>query len=214
MIFFIKKFISTSLLVIMCSAVVTSISTAAPREIIIIRHADKLDQTESGPTLSAQGIMRSIKFAFYFMEKFGEPDFIVAADDQKENGKEIAIRSIQTVAPLANIMQMRYPEHDFPIIHPYPSDSYQQLADHLLNDEKYDDKLVLICWSHQRIAKLATALGVTHSIPAWPRNDYDTVYILDYDAAGNFKKFAELKKQFPVRWQGSWAELRDKILPS
>lgn len=214
MIIFIKRSISQCLIAITCAAVISSISYAAPREIIIIRHADKLDQMESGPTLSAQGIMRSIKFAFYFLGKFGEPDFIVAADDQKENGKEIAIRSIQTVAPLANIMQMRHAEDDFPIIHPYPSDGYQELAEHLLNDEKYDDKLVLICWSHQRIAKLATALGVTQTIPAWPRNDYDTVYIINYDSAGYFKKFTELKNQFPVRLQGSWAELRDKILPS
>lgn len=214
MIFFTKKFISKCLIVLMSFAVISNISYAAPREIIIIRHADKLDQTESGPTLSAQGIMRSIKFAFYFLEKFGEPDFIVAADDQKENGKEIAIRSIQTVAPLANIMQIRHSEYDFPIIHPYPSDSYQELAEHLLNDDKYDDKLVLICWSHQRIAKLAAALGVKQTIPAWPKNDYDTVYIIDYDSAGYYKKFTELKNQFPVSLQGSWAELRDKILSS
>lgn len=187
---------------------------AAPKEIIIIRHADKLDQTETGPTLSAQGTMRSIKFSFYFLDKYGEPDFIIAADDQKNNGKEIAIRSLQTVAPLANIMQARYPDHYYPIIHPYPSDSYQELADYLLNNEKFDGKLVLICWSHQRIAKLATALGVSQPLPAWPKLDYDTVYKLDYDRTGNFKKFTELKNQFPVRLQGSWLDLHNKIFNS
>ncbi len=205
-----KKLMSA---VFMLMITVSAVS-AAPREIIIIRHADKLDQTATGPTLSAQGIMRSIKFSFYFLNKFGEPDFIVSADDQKGNGKEIAIRSLQTVAPLANIMQARYPENDFPIIHPFPSESYQELADYLLTDEKFDNKLVLICWSHQRIAKLAIALGVTQSLPAWPKLDYDTVYILDYDHAGNFKKFTELKNQFPVRLQGSWLELHNKIFNS
>lgn len=209
---FIPQILSQATATILILLVCVGMSHAAPREIIIVRHADKLEQIESGPALSAQGIMRSIKFAFYFLEKFGEPDFIVAADDQKETGKEIAIRSIQTVAPLANIMQIRYPDHDFPIIHPYPSDSYQQLADHLLNDEKFDDKLVLICWSHQRIAKLAAALGVVQPLPAWPKLDYDTVYIIDYDSSGYFKKFTELKNQFPVRLQGSWTALRDKIL--
>lgn len=187
---------------------------AAPREIIIIRHADKLELTESGPALSAQGIMRSIKFAFYFLDKFGEPDFIVAADDQKFNGKEIAIRSIQTVAPLANIMQSRYPENDYPIIHPYPSDSYEMLADYLLSDPKFQDKLVLICWSHQRIAKLASALGITQSIPTWPKLDYDTVYVLKYNRGGVVTEFNELKNQFPVKIKGSWPELRDKIFSS
>lgn len=187
---------------------------AAPREIIIIRHADKLDMTESGPALSAQGLMRSIKFAFYFLDKFGEPDYIIAADDQKSDGKEIAIRSIQTVAPLANMMQERVPNQDYPIIHPYPSDSYEELADFLLDGAKFNNKLVLICWSHQRIAKLAAALGVTQNIPEWPRLDYDTVYVLKYDRAGKLTEFVELKNQFSVRLKGSWPELRDKIFSS
>lgn len=191
-----------------------NITLAAPREIIIIRHADKLELPEAGPALSAQGIMRSIKFAFYFLEKFGEPDYIIAADDQKSDGKEIAIRSIQTVAPLANMMQIKYPDHDYPIVHPYPSDSYEQLADYLLEDAKFRDKRVLVCWSHQRISKLAEALGVTQSIPAWPKLDYDTVYVLRYDRAGNFTEFKELKNQFPVHSKNSWPELRDKIFSS
>lgn len=184
---------------------------AAPREIIIIRHADKLNQDESGPALSARGMVRSIKFAYYFLEKFGEPDFIVAADDQKQNGREIAIRSIQTVAPLANMMQIKHPDSDFPIIHPFPSDSYEQLADHLLKDAKYNRKLVLICWSHQRIAKLAQALGVTDSIPAWPKYDYDTVYDIKFDSSGRVRAFKELKKQFPVDFEDSWPVLRAKL---
>lgn len=211
-----SKFLSNLVIKIMLGALIITANEAyaTPREIIIIRHADKLDITQSGPALSAQGIVRSIKFAFYFLEKFGVPDYIIAADDQKSDGKEIAIRSIQTVAPLANMMQERFPNQDYPIIHPYPSDSYEELADFLLEETKFNDKLVLICWSHQRIAKLAAALGVTQNIPEWPRLDYDTVYVLKYDRAGKLTEFVELKNQFPVRLKGSWPELHDKIFSS
>jgi hypothetical protein len=204
-----------TLLICFLIAVVSPLTAiSAPREIIIMRHSDKLNSGEAGPALSAQGMMRSIKFAFYFLEKFGEPDYIIAADDQKSNGKEIAVRSIQTVAPLANMLQIRHPEFDFPIVHPYPSDDYQSLADYLLEEDQFDNKLVLICWSHQRIAKLAAALGVTQSIPAWPKLDYDTVYILKYDETGNLIKFTELKNQFPVQLKGSWEELHRLLFAS
>lgn len=186
-------------------------ASAAPQEIIIIRHADKLNQDESGPALSARGMVRSIKFAYYFLEKFGEPDFIVAADDQKANGREIAIRSIQTVAPLANMLQIEHPDADFPIIHPYPSDSYEQLANDLLENAKFNRKLILICWSHQRIAKLAKALGVTDPISSWPKYDYDTVYDIKFDSSGRIRTFKELKKQFPVDFEDSWPALRAKL---
>lgn len=185
---------------------------AAPKEIVIIRHADKLDQEESGPALSAQGMVRSIQFAFYFLDKFGEPDFLVAADDQKENGKGIAIRSIQTVAPLANMMQIRHPESDYPILHKFPSDSYALLASHLLHDPEFEDKRVVVCWSHQRIPKLAQALGVQEDLPSWPKYDYDSVFYLQYNRAGDLVSFKELRNQFPVSREYSWAGLRDKLM--
>lgn len=198
---------------IVVSLFLSSFAHAIPRQIIIIRHADKLDQEEAGPALSAKGLLRSLKFAFYFMDKFGEPDFIVAADDQKISGKEIAIRSIQTVAPLANMMQVRHPEKDYPILHPYPSDSYEDLADLLLTDPKFDDKLVLVCWSHKRIAKLVAALGVLSPVPVWPRHDYDTVYVLTWQDTQT-PLFTEYKNQFPLRFEGDWQEVRKKLFGS
>ena len=183
---------------------------AAPREIIIIRHADKLDQDESGPALSATGMVRSIKFAYYFLQKFGEPDFIFSAGDTKDGGKEIAIRSLQTVAPLANIMQERHPEADYPILHHYSNNRYDLLAYDLLHNAIYNNKLIIICWSHQRIAKLAEALGVRSNIPEWPRSEYDTVYVLQYTSSSN-ANLTELKQQFPIRQAYTWEALRQQF---
>lgn len=189
-----------------------TIAHAAPKEIIIIRHTDKLLQDEPGPTLSAPGMARSISFAFYFLKRFGEPDYIIAADDKKESGKDIAIRSLQTVAPLANIMQERHPQVDYPILHPYPSDSYQQLANVLLTSSIFNGKRVVICWSHQHIAKLTAALGVTDNIPDWPRPDYDTVYYLQFQSGQNKVAITILRNQFPVNAHLTWDELNKNII--
>jgi hypothetical protein len=83
-----------------------------------------------------------------------------------------------------------------------------------LGNAKFDRARVLVCWSHQRIAKLAYALGVRDNIPAWPREDYDTVYVLKFDASGRVSNFSVLKNQFPVRLDGSWHELREKLFTS
>lgn len=185
---------------------------AAPKEIIIIRHTDKLLQDEPGPTLSAPGLARSITFAFYCLKRFGEPDYVIAADDTNERGKDIAIRSLQTVAPLANIMQQRHPQQAYPILHPYPSESYQQLANELLNLPMFNGKRVVICWSHQLIAKLTAALGVTDNIPDWPRPDYDTVYYLQFQPGQNKVAFTILRNQFPVNAHLTWDELNKNII--
>ncbi len=186
-------------------------ANATPKEIMIIRHTDKLIQDEPGPALSAPGLARSISFAFYFLKRFGEPDFIIAADDEKITGKEIAIRSIQTVAPLANLLQERHPNQPYPILHPYPSDNFQQLADDLLKQPMFNGKRVLICWSHQRIAKLTAALGVTDNIPDWPRPDYDTVYDLQFQSGLNKIAFTVLRNQFPVNTHLTWDMLNKSI---
>lgn len=185
--------------------------SAVPKQVILIRHADKLDQEETGPALSAQGVMRSIKFAYYFLDKFGEPDFIISADAKKSSGKEIAIRSLQTVAPLANMLASKYPMQGYPILHPYASEDYEDLARFVLEDSQFNGKSVLICWSHKRINKLAYELGVEQEIESWPKYDYDTVYIIHYHTGGTIKSFEILRNQFPVNLKGSWAELRDKL---
>lgn len=200
-----------SRMLLMLCVVLSSSVLAAPKEIIIIRHADKLDQEETGPALSAKGMMRSIKFAYYFLNKFGEPDYIFSADSKRPDGREVAIRSLQTVAPLANMLAIKHPDTGFEISHPYASVDYDDLAKELLENDDYNDATILVCWSHKRIPNLTKALGVTDYIEEWPRYDYDTVFVLQYDSYGAVRNFKILRNQFPVNVQDSWNVMRDRL---
>ncbi len=195
-----KKFIFAMFLMIFCSAVF-----AAPKEIIIIRHGDKLSQPNPGPCLSPNGIMRSIEFAFYFLKKFGEPDFIFATDPAREDS---SIRELQTVAPLANMLASKHPDSGFPILHPFVSKDYAKLAADLLQNKEYQNKTVLVCWNHTKIPQLAQELGVTQPIKKWHSEDFDSVYVLEFDSQGKMQKFTRLKDQYPLASDSSWEKLQ------
>ena len=184
---------------------------AVPKEVIIIRHGDKLLQPEPGPTLSPKGIVRSLAFAHYFINQFGEPDFIVATAPINEQGKDSSIRELQTIAPLANLVAAHHAKTDFPILHPYKSSEFSRLANYLLKDKKFAGKKILICWNHTVIPQLAETLGVSESLQVWPSDDFDTVYVLQYDSKGAVTQFKMLHNQYPVTFNGSWQELYNKV---
>lgn len=187
---------------------------AVPSEIFIIRHADKLNKNP-GPALSPKGEIRAIAFAHYFMSKWQNhvPDFIFATNPEGDsiNGlykKGKSIRQIQTVAPLVNILAEKYPNREFPILHPYRNTEYQKLAEDLLTESEFDNKRVLICWDHRLIPELAKKLGVPESeLKNWPKHDYDTVYYIKFD--GNKPQLTIYSKQYPVSisGNGSWENL-------
>lgn len=188
-----------------------NLSYAFPKQIIIIRHADKLEQTQAGPTLSAKGQVRAIKFADYFLNKFGEPDNVIAANPSNYIGKNSSIRELQTVAPLVNILSTKHPQTGFPILHPFESADYKKLVKFVLQEEMFSGKTVLICWNHTKIPQLAEKLGVTQKIDKWAADNYDSVYVLKYDDAGKIKLFTVLNKQYPVKFTGNWNELDKRI---
>ncbi|EKD69931.1 MAG: phosphoglycerate mutase [uncultured bacterium] len=202
--------------------VITSLSTfllllitpfvfAYPKEIIIIRHADKLVQNEPGPTLSAKGELRAIKFAFYFLDKFGEPDYLIAANAVSETGKNSSQRELETLAPLANILAERHSEKDIPILHPYTSNHYPKLVKYIFGTAKFDEKKILICWHHAKIKKLVEELGVKSNIDDWPDDDFDTVYDIHFTKLGKIENFEILKNQYPIQFNGSWRDIYNKL---
>lgn len=190
---------------------ITSCGFAAPQTVYIIRHADKLSQAEPGPSLSAKGELRAIKFAYYFLNQFGEPDFLIAAAANHNTGNSSSQRTLETLAPLANILAERHPETDIPILHSYISDDYDKLVKHLLEDKKYDGKKVLICWHHGSINKMINGFGYKDNLPEWDNNDFDSVYVLHLSKSGNVKQLEHLEHQYPLEFNGSWQELLNKV---
>lgn len=195
-------------LLIIIQCILLSNVYSAPRQIILLRHTDKLKQNLTGPALSAKGYVRTVKFAFYFLNYFGEPDFVVAG---KPKGKDASIRELQTVGPLVNILAQRHPDTGFDILHPYTHDEYEKLTKYLLKDDKFDNKLILICWRHTKIVELAKELGVKDKLEPWPDDDYDSVYVLDYDKAGKLKKFTILHNQYPVQQSLTWDDVYQQM---
>ena len=191
----------------------SSVVGASPREIIIVRHGDKLvgptkSHDYTGRYLSAKGQVRAEKLAVYYMAHFPKPDFIFATKpaDSKAAHESTSYRPLQTVMPLANLLTAQG-GGDVIIHTPYYEKDYGKLASHLLMDKKYDQQFILICWQHERINLMAQALGVTESLPKWQGKDYDQVYILKYDAKGKLRSFQILKNQYPVNGDPAWEQL-------
>lgn len=184
-------------------------SWAVPSEIILVRHGDKLLQKKPGPTLSAKGEIRAIALAFYILDKFGEPDVLIASNVDSSSGDESSLRELETISPLANMLQARHPEKTIPIVHPYADN--RAMAHLILKDKHFNGKHLIICWDHVKIPALAAKLGVKQKLSAWPHNDFDSVYIIKYGKEGKVTSFEILNNQYPVNFNGSWQELYKKI---
>ncbi|MDX1902170.1 MAG: hypothetical protein SFW66_09260 [Gammaproteobacteria bacterium] len=201
------KFIRILLLSLFC----TSLAYGFPSQVIIVRHADKLAQSDPGNALSPKGLLQSIAFALYYDDKFGEPDFMFAAHPKKSNETK-SIRELQTLGPLANLLTMRHPDNSASIFHPYTRSEYADLAKLILTDKKFNGKRVLVCWSHDYIPQLARKLGVTQPIEKWEDTDFDSVYILKYDEQGVVTDFTILHHQYNVNFVGSWRDLYNRLM--
>lgn len=184
---------------------------SAPREIVLIRHADKWDQKNAGPFLSSKGQLRAERFAVYYLKYFHKPDYIFATKvgDSVNLKESESMRPLQTVAPLANQLAYDNPK-GFSVNTSYFNEHYVQLAQILLKNSLYKNKMILICWHHGRINQLAQALGATESLKKWPANNYDSVYVLKYNVAGKLISFQILNHQYPVNSNPTWKFLADK----
>jgi len=196
------------------SLIFTCITYATPSEIIIIRHADKLKQNYTGPAIDPTGYVRAVRFAFYFLDHFGQPNDIVTTNPSRGKSRLASIRELQTIAPLVNIIQQKDPEIEHNIYAPYLAKEYSKLANFLLTNKRFDDQLVLICWDHTSIPKLVNLLGVTDHLPNWPSEDFDSVYILKYHHH-HLISYQLLNNQYPVTHVDDWRQilqaLQDKI---
>lgn len=162
----------SAFLIVMFAAAWTASVSAAPAEVIMIRHGEK---PASGNELNDQGWQRAYALAGFFTTNpevltFGTPAAIYAMAQKGATG---SIRPIQTVSPLAQKLGL-------PIQHPYLRGQTDQLAQEILSDSAYDGKMVLICWEHNAIPSMLPAFGWTAGPDAWPGDAFDRVWILDF----------------------------------
>ncbi len=178
-------------------------SSRGPKEVLIIRHGEKLgdptDDAEGGPNLSIRGSARAAALPSLFVPaapaelscaldrngkhfkanyvatkmsgqapRFPTPEFLFATKASAQSN-----RPVETITPLSAALNMDYD-------HQYDDADYAKLADHVLTHSKYQDKILLICWHHGHIQKLAAALHVNNP-PKWPGgNVFDRVWNISY----------------------------------
>lgn len=149
---------------------------ALPAQVIIIRHAEKLDQ---GNQLSTKGKERAAAFAPYFTETdylttFGTPAAIYAMAAPKGDS---SLRPIQTVTPLANLLKMTIKDST-------ERDNYRKMVDEIKSSPTYHGKTILICWEHKLIPEIARAFGALQTPGRWPPNIYDRTWVISFDSSG------------------------------
>jgi phosphohistidine phosphatase SixA len=142
-----------------------------PRLVMIIRHAEKPDETggEKDPDLSPRGFERAKALARVIPDHFPKPDFLIATKKTKGSN-----RPVETITPLATALNREIDSQ-------FKTDEVDQVAHALLSDPKYDGKVVLIAWHHEKIPDLAKALGVKDAPDKWNSNVFDRVWEITYD---------------------------------
>jgi hypothetical protein len=159
-----------------------------PKQILIIRHAEKPPEEAKSVDLSSEGKERAAALPKLFEvsdkrpKPFATPDFIFATKNTKHSH-----RPLETVTPLAKKLKLT-------IDSDYPDADYAKLADHIFQSSKYAGKTVLISWHHGMIPQLAEKLKVTDAPSSWKGSVFDRVWQITYDEQGK-ASFENLPQQ-------------------
>lgn len=162
---------------------ISTASWAAPRHVIIIRHAEKpADNKDDGGSLSSVGWERARRLVGYFnntlSNTYGEPVAIFAFRNRK-SGKRF--RAIETVTPLAASLELGVDSN-------FKQGEETALVSYILKAHRFDGKTVLICWEHKLIHKILESLNI-HDAPNYPDEAYDRTYVVDLNQNGEVSGF-------------------------
>jgi hypothetical protein len=163
----------------------TKDAAASPAQVLLIRHAEKPDQ---GSNLSQEGELRAQAYVQYFqtspqVTRFGTPVAIYAMSPSDADSGN---RPTETVAPLAQALGL-------PILNSFAKSDISPLAETVLSNPAYEGRMVLICWEHKMLSKIAGALGVQPEPDKWDSSVFDQVWEIDFsnDQISNFQEFTE-----------------------
>jgi broad specificity phosphatase PhoE len=167
------------LLSAIASCLLTAPMSAQPRQILIVRHAEKPD-SDSDPNLTARGYARAAALVQFFSSSFDTPDYLFAAQASKQSN-----RPVETLTPLATALHMKLNSS-------IADNDYGTLAQQILTDPQYTGKMLIICWHHGNIPELAKALGVGNPPKSWPDDVFDRVWRIQYtDGAASMENLPQ-----------------------
>ncbi len=148
--------------------------------LVFLRHAEK--PGEGLGQLNCQGLNRALDLATLLPERFGNADYVFAANPSRqveEGSKDESysyIRPLMTISPSAIRLGL-------PVNIDYGANDTDALAEELLRD-KYRNATVYTAWSHGYLPDLINAvagkaLGEERVITEdWGGDDFDTLYVL------------------------------------
>lgn len=152
------------LLFFLCAA---QAAIAAPAQIIIIRHGEKDPST--GQLVNPQGLERAAALAYYLTNTSyllnAGPIAAVFASRQIDQSDRIIPRTIETVMPVAELLQL-------PVHSPFNGYQTAQMANFILNSPQYNGKNIVICWNHSSIISLLNAFGYQWPVATIPNTYY------------------------------------------
>jgi len=140
------------------------------KKIVLLRHAEEPDDDDDSLDLSRAGRTRSEKLATYVPKAFGKPAFLFAAAPS-----DSSVRCYLTLRPLADRLGVN-------IEGTYKDREFGALAAKLLADPAFDDRLVVVAWTHKQLPALASSLNVARGdFPAqWDEEVFDLLFELTY----------------------------------
>lgn len=148
--------------------------------LVFLRHAEK--PGEGLGQLNCQGLNRALDLANVLPERFGNADYVFAANPSRhvEEGSQdnsySYIRPLMTITPSAIRLGL-------PVNIDFDANDVDDLADELMRD-KYRNATVYTAWSHGYLPDLINAvagkaLGEERVITDdWSGDDFDSLYVL------------------------------------
>jgi hypothetical protein len=158
-------------LTLLLLALAPASSFATPAHVVMIRHAE---EPEEGTGLNTRGRERARALVGFFksnsaMKRLGAPVALYAAAQRSEDTSN---RSVETLRPLARALDLEINED-------YTKKEYEEAAEEILEDEKYDGRTVVICWTHKQMAEFAEELGYEDP-DEWDGDVYDRAWVLTF----------------------------------
>lgn len=146
---------------------------ARPAEIILFRHAEK-PADDKDPHLSARGQERAEALA-KFLSSLPEvitnrSSLLLIAPHPTSHAP--SRRCLETLGPTAHALDLRLQT-------PHAATEWRPFAKELLTNHAYDGKVVIVCWVHDYLPSLATALGVAET-PDWPGKMFDRLWTITF----------------------------------
>lgn len=152
---------------------------ATPRQVILLRHGDKVASGDGNYNLSLNGFLRSINLARLIPACFGTPTHIRTYFVHPDSSKNA--RSYQSAVPLGVATRI-----NISIAQGSVDNSFQEGRDILLNPA-YANGNVVLFWEHSRMPQLARGLGWASLPPTGPM-EFDQLFVLRYRPPGTLPR--------------------------